>query len=56
MDLLIGTPRQQVTEYLQVVAALTRFLSSEHMRKGILTVGSEDELRGLLRRTINVGL
>ena len=53
---LIGTPRQPVGEYLRLVATLARILRNEGVRQAMLNAGGEDELRGLLGHTINVGI
>ncbi len=47
---MIGTPRQQVEEYLRVVAALSRMLRTEGAREGLLAAKSEAEFRALLAR------
>jgi mannitol/fructose-specific phosphotransferase system IIA component (Ntr-type) len=53
---LIGAPRQQVGEYLQVVATISRLLRREGAREALLAAGNEDELRAILGRTINVAV
>jgi mannitol/fructose-specific phosphotransferase system IIA component (Ntr-type) len=51
---LIATPRNQIAEYLQAVAALSRLLKREGMRDALLTAASEEELRALLARAMKV--
>jgi mannitol/fructose-specific phosphotransferase system IIA component (Ntr-type) len=45
---LIGTPRENVTEYLRVAAALTRLLRAPAARKALLAAKDEAEFRALL--------
>jgi mannitol/fructose-specific phosphotransferase system IIA component (Ntr-type) len=45
---LIGTPRSAVTEYLRVVAALTRRLRDPAARSGLMTATTEDDFRSML--------
>jgi mannitol/fructose-specific phosphotransferase system IIA component (Ntr-type) len=45
---LIGTPRSAVTEYLRVVAALTRLLRDPAVRSGLMTATDENEFRSML--------
>ncbi len=45
---LIGTPRDAVTEYLRVVAALTRRLRDPAARSGLMTATDENEFRSML--------
>jgi mannitol/fructose-specific phosphotransferase system IIA component (Ntr-type) len=45
---LIGTPRSAVTEYLRVVAALTRILRNPAARSGLMTATTEDDFRSML--------
>lgn len=45
---LIGTPPGAVTEYLRVMAALTRLLRPPAARKALLAAGDEAEFRALL--------
>ncbi|HEX2853574.1 MAG TPA: PTS sugar transporter subunit IIA [Opitutaceae bacterium] len=52
---LIGTPRDQVSEYLRVVAALSRLLRTEGVRAAMLAATTEDELREPLERTMKAG-
>lgn len=53
---LIGTPKQHVTEYLQLVAAISRFLKTEGIRAALLAAEGEEELRGTLARAMNVAV
>jgi mannitol/fructose-specific phosphotransferase system IIA component (Ntr-type) len=53
---LIGAPRQQVGGYLQLVATISRLLRREGAREALLKADSEDELRDILGRTINVAV
>ncbi len=45
---LIGTPRESVTEYLRVAAALTRLLRASAARKALMAAKDEAEFRALL--------
>ena len=45
---LIGTPKAAVTEYLQVVARLSRLLRNPSRRNGLLTTENEADFRALL--------
>jgi mannitol/fructose-specific phosphotransferase system IIA component (Ntr-type) len=45
---LIGTPRERVGEYLQMVAILARLLKTEGVRAGLLAAKTEAELRSWL--------
>jgi mannitol/fructose-specific phosphotransferase system IIA component (Ntr-type) len=45
---LIGTPKNAVTEYLQVVAMLSRLLRTPATRAGMYTAKDESEFRALL--------
>ena len=45
---LIGTPKQMITEYLQLVAALSRLLKKEPVRTGLLAAQTEAEFRAVL--------
>lgn len=45
---MIGTPRQQVEEYLQLVAAISRLLRMDGARAGLLAAKTEAEFRKLL--------
>lgn len=45
---LIGTPRQQVAEYLKMVSTLMRFLKSAEVRQRLIAAGTEDEFRAAL--------
>ena len=47
---MIGTPRQQVQEYLRLVAAISRLLRTEGARAGLLAAKTETEFRALLAR------
>ncbi len=47
---MIGTPRQQVEEYLRLVAALSRLLRKPGAREELLTAPTEAEFRALLAR------
>lgn len=47
---MIGTPRQQVEQYLRLVAAITRLLRSEGARAELLAAKTEDEFRAVLAR------
>lgn len=45
---LIGTPKSAVTEYLRVVAALTRLLRPASARTALMAAADEAEFRALL--------
>jgi mannitol/fructose-specific phosphotransferase system IIA component (Ntr-type) len=45
---LIGTPKDAVTAYLQLVAALSRMLRKPAFREGLLTAADETEFRAVL--------
>ena len=47
---LIGTPRQQVEEYLRLVAALSRLLRKPGAKVALLEAPTETEFRALLTR------
>ncbi|MDB6093187.1 MAG: putative IIA-like nitrogen-regulatory protein PtsN [Verrucomicrobia bacterium] len=47
---MVGTPKNQVEEYLLSVAAITRLLKVEGVRTGLLTAPTEAEFRALLAR------
>lgn len=47
---LIGTPKSAVTDYLKVVAALSRLLKDPATRNGLLLAPTETEFRALLAR------
>jgi mannitol/fructose-specific phosphotransferase system IIA component (Ntr-type) len=47
---MVGTPKQQVEEYLLSVAAITRLLKTEGIRDGLLAARTEAEFRALLAR------
>lgn len=47
---MVGTPKQQVEEYLLAVAAITRLLKTEGVRPGLLGAKTEAEFRALLAR------
>jgi mannitol/fructose-specific phosphotransferase system IIA component (Ntr-type) len=53
---LIALPREQITEYLQFVAALSRLLKKEGVRAALLAAANEDELRAPLARAMTVKL
>jgi mannitol/fructose-specific phosphotransferase system IIA component (Ntr-type) len=45
---LVGTPKQLVTDYLQLVAALSRLLKKEPVRTALLAAKTEAEFRAAL--------
>ncbi len=45
---LVGTPRQQVGEYLQMVSALMRFLKNADIRERLMAADTEADLRSVL--------
>ena len=45
---MVGTPRQQVEEYLRLVAAISRLLRAPGARDKLLTAKTEAEFRALL--------
>ncbi len=47
---LIGTPKQGVTEYLQLVAALSRLLKNESVRQELIAAATETDFRAVLAR------
>lgn len=47
---MVGTPKQQVEEYLLTVAAISRVLKTEGVRTGLLTAKTEAEFTALLAR------
>ena len=47
---MVGTPKQQVEEYLLAVAAITRLLKTEGVRAGLLAARTETEFRAQLAR------
>ncbi len=49
---LIGTPKEAVTDYLQLVAALSRLLKNAATRAALLAAPSEAGFRALLSRGI----
>lgn len=49
---LIGTTKAAVTDYLQVVAALSRLLKNATMRANLLAARDEAEFRALLARSL----
>jgi mannitol/fructose-specific phosphotransferase system IIA component (Ntr-type) len=53
---LVATPRQQVAEYLYMVAALSRLLKTEGVRGALLAARNEEELRAPLARAMKVKL
>ncbi|MCX6951661.1 MAG: PTS sugar transporter subunit IIA [Verrucomicrobia bacterium] len=50
---LIGTPKDAVTDYLKLVAALSRLLRAPVVRRGLITAKTEWEFLTLLRETMN---
>lgn len=51
---MIGTPRQQVEQYLRVVAAISRLLRGAGTRAGLLAAKTESDFRALLARGAGV--
>jgi mannitol/fructose-specific phosphotransferase system IIA component (Ntr-type) len=49
---LIGTPRGAVTDYLRVVAALTRLLRNPAARSGLMTATDEADFRSMLASSV----
>ena len=49
---LIGTPRQHVDAYLQLVAALSRTLKADGVLAGLLSARNKEEFRGWLARGV----
>lgn len=47
---LVGTPKAAVTEYLQLVAALSRLLRNKEVRDGLMAATTEAEFRAVLAR------
>jgi mannitol/fructose-specific phosphotransferase system IIA component (Ntr-type) len=47
---LIGTPKQAVTDYLQLVAAISRLLKNEKVRTALLQASTGEEFRAILAR------
>lgn len=47
---MIGTPRQQVEDYLRLVAAISRLLKADGVRAGLLAAKTEVEFRAQLAR------
>ena len=47
---MVGTPQQQVEDYLLSVAAITRLLKTDGIRAGLLAARTEAEFRALLAR------
>lgn len=47
---MVGIPRQQVEEYLQLVAAISRLLRSDSARPDLLAAKTEEQFRALLAR------
>ena len=47
---MVGTPKQQVEQYLLTVAAITRLLKAEGVRAGLLAAKTEAEFTALLAR------
>ena len=52
---LIGTPKAAVTDYLKVVAALSRLLKNPATRAALLTAPTEKEFRALLQPAASPG-
>ena len=50
---LIGTPKEAVTDYLKLVAALSRWLKNPATRAALLAASTEHEFRALLGRSTN---
>ena len=48
--ILIGTPKKQVTEYLQLVAGLARLLQPAPVQAALLAAPTEAEFRAVLAR------
>ncbi len=48
--ILIGTPKKQVAEYLQLVAGMARLLKNEKVRAALLAAPTEAEFRAVLAR------
>ncbi len=49
---LIGTPKQAVTDYLQLVAAISRLLKNEKVRTALLKASTGEEFRAVLARGV----
>jgi mannitol/fructose-specific phosphotransferase system IIA component (Ntr-type) len=47
---LIGTPKVQVTEYLQLVAGVSRLLKKDKVRAALLAAPTEADFRAVLAR------
>ncbi len=47
---MVGVPKQQVDEYLQMMAAISRVLRNESVKAGLLTAATEEEFCALLAR------
>ena len=47
---MVGTPKQQVEEYLLAVAAISRLLKADGVRAGLLAARTEAEFTALLAR------
>ena len=47
---LVGTPKAAVSEYLQLVAALSRLLKNKETRDALLAAPTEAEFRAVLAR------
>jgi mannitol/fructose-specific phosphotransferase system IIA component (Ntr-type) len=47
---MVGTPRQQVEEYLRLVAAISRLLKTTGARDALLAAKTEAEFRAVLAR------
>jgi mannitol/fructose-specific phosphotransferase system IIA component (Ntr-type) len=47
---MIGTPREQVGAYLELVAGISRLLRAERARAGLLAAKTEQEFRAQLAR------
>lgn len=49
---LVGTPKQAVAEYLQLVAGISRLLKNEKVKSGLLKASTEEEFRAVLARSV----
>lgn len=49
---MIGTPREQVGDYLKLVAALSRLLRNRDALAGLFASGTEGEFRAVLARGV----
>lgn len=50
--MLVGTPKSAVSDYLQLVAGLSRFLKNAATRAALLAAPGEVEFRALLQRAV----